>query len=191
MEERSLRDVSRPAEVIDRGGCEAFGTDDVLRRLEQPDACAAAFGRLLGGPWHDYTYHTVGMCQWSGVPRTGTTVTRASPTPRSCRSPAVPRGMTRRSARRLRGRLEPQCSPVAIDLPVPASRPGRRVERLLRVDGQQRGGLVERRRHSFPCMRSSCGASARDNAIASADEIAVQNSRCMLAMLSAWTRSGS
>ena len=50
MEERPLRDGGRPAEVIDGGGGEALGADGVAGRLEKPDASAAAFGRLFGGP---------------------------------------------------------------------------------------------------------------------------------------------
>lgn len=52
MEERALGDIGGATEVVDAGGGEALGTDDVARRFEEARAGIAAFGGLFGWPWH-------------------------------------------------------------------------------------------------------------------------------------------
>lgn len=49
MEEGPLGDIGRAADVIDGGGGEALGADDVPRRLQEAVSGMATFGRLLGG----------------------------------------------------------------------------------------------------------------------------------------------
>jgi hypothetical protein len=52
VEEGALGDIRGAAEIVDAGGGEALGADDVSRRFEQAGASIAAFGRLFGGAWH-------------------------------------------------------------------------------------------------------------------------------------------